>query len=270
MLMRRTTFVFLMLFLTPNSYAASVFEIDGISIVPAIVVGGTVYIQPLEPPLEGEQFYLLGSDGKNYELEVENPEITEYEEVNWGFGESASISFGGASPQLPEGDLVAFGKGAKDKLKWVPAKLRDGQESDAYSDYDSNDYLSSDGTYGVTRCTSYEGTSIPGVLFYTNYRKLTQKACDPQAYKTTLGIIDSNEVSKSLIDSFVDCDGQSDSEFPLGPVLGTLEVTIQAQKKIWIVMAGSGYEATGLTLVPYDPVAGADTKNYVFIVTGAL
>ena len=122
----------------------------------------------------------------------------------------------------------------------------------------------------MTRCSSYEGTSIPGVLFYTNYRKLTQKACDLQAYKTTLGIIDSNEVSKSLIDSFVDCDGQSDFEFPLGPVLGTLEVTIQSQKKIWIVMAGNGYETTGLTLVPYDPVAGADTENYVFIVTGAL
>ncbi len=270
MLMRRTTFIFLMLFSAPNSYADSVFEIDGISMVPAIVVGDAVYIKPLEPPLDEKQFYLLGTDGKNYELQVDDPEIKEYEEVNWGFGESASISLVGPLLQLPKGDFVAFGKGAKDKLKWVPAKLRDEQESDAYSDRESNDYLSIDGGYGVTQRSTYESASIPGILFYANYRKLTKEKCDPKINKETLGIIYSSGMSKSLVDSYVGCDGESGYAFPLGPVLGILEITTQSQRKIWIVMAGSGYETTGLTLVPYDPVAGADTKNYVFIVTGAL
>jgi len=254
----------------PNS---TIINREGIKLLPAIVKNGKVFIQPFDGVNKEKFFYLLGNDGKMYDLEIKIKDVKEYKDINWGYGDNKAILLVGKLPQLPNGYLVASGDRSKSILKWYQAEIIDQKEKD----FESETYISKDDSYGLKKQIIYNiSATIRDKLYFASYRKLKidQQSCDPKSYKETIGIIIGDGTGKAILNSFTDCDGQpkgiKNNYFPIGPILGTLEIKDKFKKEIWIVTEGQGYEVTGIAFIQYFPYSSFNKNRYNFISTDGL
>lgn len=273
-----TTIVLIFIIFTGDACALSKSDIlknKEIIIVPAIVLDEKVFIKPLNTGVKfsRKSFLLLGDDGQNYELKISHEKVKKYPKLNWGFGNSEAISLVGTGPVSAKGSLVAIGDVSQVLLKWFPAIELQKCITNPNSNLKSNNYLSTDNLYGTTSKITYKNNVVPGELFYAEYTKLKPKPCDAHLYKQTIGIITHKGETASLLDSFYDCDGQpaDNNSAPIGPILGVLEIKDESKMETWIVIKGHGYEAIGITLIPYDLKINANSrKNTEFILMDGL
>lgn len=257
------------IYAAPNS---KILNQKGIKLVPAIVKDEKVFIQSFDGIKKEKYFYLLGNDNKIYDLQIKIKEEKEYKDVNWGYDDNKAILLIGKSPSLPKGCLVSIGRGSKEILKWYPTNILNKNEKD----YTSETYISKDNFYGMKRQIIYSCANIEGKLYFASYRKLKMdyESCDPRSYKDTIGLFAKDGKTKVILNSFADCDGQpgrtENIYFPIGPILGTVEIKDKGQKEIWIIAEGHGYETIGISFIQYYPYSSFNKSRYNFIVTSGL
>ena len=255
---------------------SEVLNSQNIKIIPAIVSGKKVFIQAFDNITSEMSFFLLGNDSKTYELKLLDKNIARYDNVNWGYEDNYAIQLIGTSPVFPEGYLVAIGKDPKDILKWFPAVTLGKTPSDKNVSYwDSDKDISKDDTYELKEQAFFKVPNIGGKLFFAGYKKskIDNESCDPKSYKNTIGLMTAEGQKIIILDTFYNCDGlprDDNNYFPLGDVLGTLEISHESKKEIWIVMKAHGYEIVGIAFVKCLPEESFNKNKYDFLCTGSL
>jgi hypothetical protein len=257
------------IYASPNS---KILNQKGIKLVPVLVKDGKVFIQPFAGVNKEKYFYLLGNDSKIYDLQIKIKEVKEYKDVDWGYGDNKAILLNGKSLNLPKGYLVSIGKESRNILKWHQIDIINKDEKD----FASEAYISKDNFYGMKKQIIYSCANIEHKLYFASYRqlKMDHESCDPKSYKDTIGLIAKNGKTKVILNSFADCDGQpgrtTNIYFPIGPILGTLEIKDKGKKEIWIVAEGHGYETIGISFIQYYPYSSFNKSRYDFMCTDGL
>lgn len=244
-----------------------ILNMKDIKVLPAIVKNNDVYIQFFKGVNNKNQYYLLGNDGKTYEIKIKNAKASNYK-INWGYGNKEAILLTGVDGKIPNGNLVAIGNDIKDIIEWKPAKKE-------IRNCNLSDSITKSNIYKVREKYCYIVSAVRGKLFYISEEKESAKydQCDNQTFRRVLGIINEDGINKIIANYYEDCDGQSqdkDNYFPLGSVLGALVIKDKSKKEIWLVMKVHGYENVGIGYVKLYPEENLSKNIYEYDITDEL